>query len=679
MNFTLRYSLAAALLAAAVTAQTTTALLQSGTTAAKKDIVIVGDGFTAADQATFNTYVTNTVMNQLFNMDVYRDAANAFNIWRVNVNSVNSGVTQVNSSGTVTVARNTALDYRYSGVWSRCWMEPGPNTSTRLANLLATTVPGAEYVFIVLNESGFGGCRRGNTLSVTLSSNANVCAHEMGHMVGNLGDEYTGGSATYTGGEPSAANLTRQTNRALIKWRNYIPSTRPIPTVQANVTDFDSDVGLFEGATLGTSNWRFGLYRPTFNSRMNSNSPEFCPVGYEAFRDSLNGFEVKSFYRSHFGDFNGDSRDDCVIHNANSFQLFLSDGSRMVPTWGNTGSANNSSCVFHVGDFNADGRDDLFRVLPGNRISLIRSNGTSFTTVATYAGSLPGWSFSTGDRFLPTDFDGDGRTDIIIHNTTSWSIPYVGLFRSTGTGLAYVNRYDGSLPGWTMSTGDRAQIGDFDGDNRDDLMVFNGSNWSIPYLAVWRSTGGALSMYSYHAGSLPGWTMAASDQQFVGDFNADGRDDFYVRNGVNWASTWLGMMRSTGAGFAVQATYGGSVPGWSMTPGDRCFVADPNGDGRKDLVVFNTANWATEYLGIFRSSGVALSATWQADWIGSWNLGAVDNIGIANFTGGLPADDVCIFNSGWFGLLRSNSTSFSQVRIYPKYIRNIPFHSLAWW
>ncbi|WP_368670064.1 hypothetical protein, partial [Chitinophaga sp. GbtcB8] len=74
--------------------------------------MILGEGFTAADHAAFYTHVTNLVKD-LFTKDLYDETMDAYYIYRINVNSTQTGVTKVNASGTVTPARNTALDYRY--------------------------------------------------------------------------------------------------------------------------------------------------------------------------------------------------------------------------------------------------------------------------------------------------------------------------------------------------------------------------------------------------------------------------------------------------------------------------------------------------------------------------------------------------------------------------------------
>ena len=60
----------------------------------KRNIVVMGDGFTAADQATFNTYVQTALMDGVFGRDYFLEDASAFNIYRINLESVDSGVSQ---------------------------------------------------------------------------------------------------------------------------------------------------------------------------------------------------------------------------------------------------------------------------------------------------------------------------------------------------------------------------------------------------------------------------------------------------------------------------------------------------------------------------------------------------------------------------------------------------------
>ena len=266
--------------------QTVTELLRNGPNANKINLVIIGDGFTAgADQTTFNNFVQNTVIRDLFSETrdgAYREIMGAFNIFRVNADLVASGITTVDSNGKVTATVNTFLGYRYSGVWGRCWMEPGPNSNATLNTTLNNLVPGWTYVFIILNTTSGGGCRRGNQLAITAGGGWTVAAHEMGHMIGDLGDEYTG-TANYTGGDPGKVNLSNTSDRSTLKWRAFVNPSTPLPTTGTGL-DPVADDGAYAGATTGGTRYATGIFRPASNSRMNSNTPEFDSVGYDQMR-----------------------------------------------------------------------------------------------------------------------------------------------------------------------------------------------------------------------------------------------------------------------------------------------------------------------------------------------------------------------------------------------------------
>jgi hypothetical protein len=680
-----------------------TQILQSGPPGQKRNIAVLGDGFAEGDQATYNDYVRNILMDGVFGHDYFYEDAQAFNVYRVNLISNESGVSvrQYDEKGTPadpsddtiisTTLRDTALGYIFNGSWAHCWLEEGANTASRVQAALNTWVPDYDLVLIVLNTNGFGGCAWDNKQHVTLGSSWPVIAHEFGHGIGGLADEYCQ-PGTYSGSEPGVVNVTANTNRATLKWRRFVRPTTPVATGvnpspgNGACTNYNQgtrpvwwngsqDVGLFEGARYRDS----GLYRPVENCRMRGNTPPFCPVCYTEFKTKHYPYTGRTFLKCYAGDFNGDGRDDLLVHNDNAIQLYRSNGSQLDLVFSAVERVPGSwqfkpDDQFYVGDFNGDGKDEVVIYNSTNWVMeylglLVDDGNNGLRLVVRYDDSMPNWQFHRHDRFYVADFDGDGRKDLFVFNGSDWSTPYVGMLRSTGTGFTVVRRYDGSMPSWQMRQNDRHYVGDFNGDGREDLWVFNGGDWSIPYLGMLRSEGTSLSMTQRYDENLAGWQMRPEDQYYVGDFDGDGKTDLYVFNGKNWSIAYLAMMRSNGTALTMLQRYDGNAPGWQMRRNDQHWIGDINGDGKADLFVYNHADWSKEYLGTMISNGSVLSCSWREDWVGEWNLGVVDRFIPCNYEGVAGKRDLFVHNQNWFGMIGA-TPSLSLHRIYYRWIHN---------
>ncbi len=710
---------------AATRAATMTPLHRSGSNASKFNVAVMGDGFrdVTADQDAFNNYVRDNVMNTLETRDIHPAVLNGMNIFRINTYSVDSGVTLVNSTGAVTTTRSTALEYRFSGLWNRCWMEAGPNSQALIDDVIDDVCPQADFVVLVLNTTSFGGCAGGNRFTVTRGAGWDVVAHEFGHRPGTLGDEYTCGSGScgcYGNAEPGAPNLTANTTRATLKWNAWVPSWRPLPTTAAHIADNSQDVGLFAGATIGSGQWTSCIFRPSRLGRMNNNSPPHNPVGYTNVREQFLPYQSADLRRYVAGDFNGDGRGDIVAMDGRQFALFLSANRNvgpndpvsgnpprnvtgvLTPTWFRTDFMYNAAGnafwrgrpddILLPGDFDGDGRDDLYVInhTSWNKpyVVFMKSFGDRFEIVGGYAGDLPGWERRPGDVFYVADFNNDGRDDLLVYNGTNWSIPYFGMLRSTGAALQMARRYDKFLPGWEMGRHEQFHVGDFNGDGRQDVIAFNRQSWAQVHLQVHLSTGAGLSLADRHYGTIPGiWQMRRRDQLHVLDFTGDKSSDIAIFNGLDWGPTYLAYIASNEGKLSGRRRYDNStahLPGWQLQRRDRFHVANIDGDADQDLVVYNKDNWSTQYLGILKSNmsptaGFSASGSWQADWINGWNLGANDVFQVVDFRGGAGWDDLLVANQGWFGMLRGYHTHFRLETIYRKWIFNHRYHSAGWW
>ncbi|MFB8237969.1 M64 family metallopeptidase [Kitasatospora purpeofusca] len=276
-------------------AASVTTLFRSGPPGSKITVAVVGDGFGPQDQDAYNTAVDRLLTDGVFAHDFFARNRTAFNLERVNLVSLESGVgtKTYDADGNVVrqVDRDTALGAYYNGDWAHLWVEDGPSTDARLTAALSELVPEHQLKLVVLNNPGFGGCGGNWRATVPLGIGWPTLAHEFGHAMGRLGDEYHERDETYGGTEPTVPNLTTNTDRETLKWGWTVGAETPLPTGGDDCTppkpsgwDDNQDVGLFEG---GGGSYRLGVYRPVVNCRMRENHPDFCPVCAKAMAEAV--------------------------------------------------------------------------------------------------------------------------------------------------------------------------------------------------------------------------------------------------------------------------------------------------------------------------------------------------------------------------------------------------------
>jgi hypothetical protein len=551
-----------------------------------------------------------------------------------------------------------------------------------LRDNLLQLVPEWDYLIIFLNETGPGGCGGNGIQVLNKTTDWETVAHELGHGVGGLADEYTK-PRKYTGDRPLSPNLDNTTDRSQIKWKDYIKPSTPLPTDLTDVSDSNHDCGAFEGGGAYSED----IYRPVSNCRMKDEDAagtEFCPVCYTYIREILYPYQGHYFLFTYSGDFDGDGKDDLVHHSGTQLAFHRSNGVKLEPAWIATESLPTGGWRirphdrYFVGDFNGDGKDDLFAYngqdWSEEYLGLLRSTGDGFVRAARYDDEMPGWDFTSHDNFLVADFNGDGRDDLYVQNGKDWGPEYLGMLRSNGGSLTVIRRYEDEYPGWIMNDNDQLRVGDFNGDGKDDLYIRNGQDWASLFVGMLRSSGSGLQNLIVYENDFAGWIMGDSDQLHVADFNGDGKDDLYVFNGLDWENDYLGMFRSNGGSVTFIELYTNTIPGWDLETYDRFHVADVNGDGKDDLYVQNNHDWGDfRYLGILRSNGSALTGGYHEDVIGSWSLDRDQALRVGD-TNGDGKDDLFIQDPWWFGMFRSSGGSLSLKRRYFHWIHNFVYH-----
>jgi hypothetical protein len=210
-------------------------------------------------------------------------------------------------------------------------------------------------------------------------------------------------------------------------------------------------------------------------------------------------------------------------------------------------------------DFDNDRKADTVVFRPSNGAWYMLKSGS---------GTFEGFRFGqTGDKPVPADFDGDGKTDAAVFRNGAW----YRLKSSTST-------FDGVSFG---VAGDVPAPADFDGDGKADVAVFRPSNG---YWFVLNSGNGAFVAVQFGANG---------DVPMPADFDGDGKGDITVFRPSNGA--WYRLNSGNNSFFGTQF---GAV-------GDKPVSGDFDGDAKADIAVFRPSNG---YWFILRSNGGALSA-----------------------------------------------------------------------
>ncbi len=225
------------------------------------------------------------------------------------------------------------------------------------------------------------------------------------------------------------------------------------------------------------------------------------------------------------------------------------------------------------------------------------------------------------------DFNGDGRDDIVTFTHGPLADVYVSL--STGSG------FSGTSAKWHdffALDGETPLTGDFNGDGRDDIVTFTHGSLADVHVALSTGTafGGSAKWHDYF--SLSGEVPS------VGDVNGDGRDDIITFTRDRLADVHVAL--STGSGFGASQKWQDFFGIAGESPG----VADVNGDGRDDAVVFTQGGLGDVYVALSTGNGFAASAKWHdmmAPGLESPRLGDFTGDGradIAAFTGETTGD-----------------------------------------
>lgn len=242
------------------------------------DIVFLAEGYTEAELGSFHTKVQE-FQKELFTIEPFASNVCAFNLWMVSLVSNQSGISDPRAS----IDRDTALKSRFNNAGEPLMYVMAQGTLCWDA-VDAAGVPACDFICVILNDTAtppHDGAWAYPDESVSYMSSGYtwgpVIAHELGHLIAGLGDEYTcyicdrsagdsnrsySTSATNASAAIGKPNLATDINNLPELWKSFLAVE--IPTTP-DVACSGNSIGAWEGG--GT--FKHGVYRPA----------EYCIMG----------------------------------------------------------------------------------------------------------------------------------------------------------------------------------------------------------------------------------------------------------------------------------------------------------------------------------------------------------------------------------------------------------------
>jgi leucyl aminopeptidase len=248
-------------------------------------------------------------------------------------------------------------------------------------------------------------------------------------------------------------------------------------------------------------------------------------------------------------------------------------------------------------DYDGDNRADVSVFRPSSGVWYLNQSSAGFT----------GISFGqTGDKLVPADYDGDGKTDVAVNRNGVW---YLQRSQLGFTGIQFGDANDIPVPA------------DYNGDGKAEIAVFRPSNnyWYI------------LNLTNNQVDSTAFGT--AGDKPVPADYDGDGDANIAVFRPSN--GTWFTSTNPANNYGAVQ--FGEA--------GDKLVPADYDGDGKTDVAVYRGGTW---YLNRSRDGFVGVA------------FGLGTDLPVAADYDGDGKADVSVYRGGTWYLNRS-TTGFAGI------------------
>jgi hypothetical protein len=203
-------------------------LHEAGDPTGKLDLLILGDGYRAAERAKFERDARR-LMATLFGTTPFKERARDINVWALCPPALESGISRPSDR----IYRRSPVGATYDAFGTERYILTFENRAFRD---IAANAP-YEVVEILTNSREYGGggiYGQYSTVAAGSAWSSYVFVHEFGHHLAGLADEYYTSDVAYLPTadkvEPWEPNATALLDASALKWKDLVAAGTPLPT-----------------------------------------------------------------------------------------------------------------------------------------------------------------------------------------------------------------------------------------------------------------------------------------------------------------------------------------------------------------------------------------------------------------------------------------------------------------
>lgn len=391
------------------------------------------------------------------------------------------------------------------------------------------------------------------------------------------------------------------------------------------------------------------------------------------------------------GDIDGDGRKEVLVFSNDTDNLSLnilsyfrygdlspnwaSDTTyQMITMWGAVGQMPGGAWNFNegdqylCGDLDKDDQDEVialklgdpsdttypcylgvfkWQIDPQSNCSTLAVQNSTICS-STTSGKVKFYYFS---KIYIADIDRDGKAEIVAHGTEAGSgnsVLAVYRWDSSGINLLWCESQTGN--GWEIGPTDRFYCADLKGDGQVEILAFKpGAGGDPCYIGVftWNSQSNQLEAIWIASGSISNdpwqWHFNVTDEFYCADLNGDQAAEvicYKPQSDAEQSTCEMGVFQWDDEFQVIWNTIGSMSNGsWNLSPTDKFFCVDVNGNQKSEVVAFKQGDPCNNYLnypcylGVFAWNKSSLEVLWTtANLTPSWAVDLFNGIPSAGLT-----------------------------------------------